>query len=123
MEGFPEKYRYDLNIINATREQILRDLNLAGTELSLSGDPYKAYEELKIQLTPFIRKKYNQDKISFQSLLYRVDVSEKDFKNSLTPDSTDTFEEKISELIIRREFQKVITRKYFSEKNASGENK
>ena len=117
MDEIPEKYRHDVAIIRETADQIIRDLNVNGFEFILSGNQNNAFEEFKTQLSPVIKKLFNEDVHFFQSLLYRVDINEKDYKNSLSDIHSINFEEKISELIIRREFQKVITRKYFSEKN------
>ena len=115
MELIPEKYRYDLEIIRGTAEQIIRDFNIDGFEIIFSGNPHNAFEELKTQIGPVIKKQFTDDKSTFQSLLYRIDINEKDYKHALASLTSPEVEEKLSELIIRREFQKVITRKYFSD--------
>jgi hypothetical protein len=116
MDILPEKYRHDLAIIKETSDQIIRDLNVDGFEIIFSGNNLLAFDELKQQLSPIIRNLLKNDSFSFQGLLYRIDISEKDYKKALTEKLNGDFEEKISELIIRREFQKVLTRKYFSGK-------
>lgn len=115
MDAIPEKYMHDHAIIRETAEQIIRDLKMAGFEITFSDNPYNAFDELKIQLTPIIRKLVREDPHSFHALLYRVDINEKDYNRTLSESENNEREEKLSELIIRREFQKVITRKYFSE--------
>lgn len=115
MDLIPEKYRYDLEIIRGTAEQIIRDFNFGGFEIIFSGNPHNAFDELKTQIGPVIRKLFTDDRSSFQSLLYRIDISEKDYRQALASLTTSEVEEKLSELIIRREFQKVITRKYFTD--------
>ena len=116
MESIPEKYRYDLEIIRETAEQIVRDFNIKEFEIIFSGNPHNAFVELKIQISPVIQRLFNADKSAFQSLLYRIDISEKDYNKMLSRIHSKEFEEELSELVIRREFQKVITRKYFSDK-------
>lgn len=116
MDAIPEKYMHDHAIIRETAEQIIRDLKLAGFEISFSDNPYNAFDELKIQLIPVIRKLIKEDSHSFHALLYRVDINERDYNKALAESGNNDREEKLSELIIRREFQKVLTRKYFSEK-------
>jgi hypothetical protein len=112
-----EKYRYDLVIIGATADQIIRDFKIDGFVIVFSGDESRAFEELKNQLSPVVHRLLIEDKFSFQSLLYRVDISEKDYKNAVVESTKADFEEKLCEMIIRREFQKVITRIYFSKKS------
>lgn len=121
MELIPEKYRYDLEIVRKTAEQIVRDFNIKGFEIIFSGNSLNAFEELKAQITPVIGKLFSDDRASFQSLLYRIDISEKDYKQTLSLFPSEEFQKELSELVIRREFQKVITRKYFSDKS-KGEN-
>lgn len=119
MDLIPEKYRYDLEIIRETAEQIIRDFNIKGFEIIFSGKTHNAFEEFKAQIIPVIGRLFNADRISFQSLLYRIDISEKDYKKVLSRINSKKFEEELSELIIRREFLKVITRKHFSDNNGT----
>jgi hypothetical protein len=115
MDEIPEKYRTDLAIIRETAEQINKDIGASGFEVTLSGNAMSAFNELKEQLSPFVGKWLKGDRQVFQSLLYRIDIPEKDFKAMLRADAPD-LAGKISELIIRREFQKVLTRRFFSGK-------
>ncbi len=116
MDTIPEKYRHDLAIIRDTAKQIVRDLNIDDFEFVFSGNEYLAFEELREQLKPLIEKIYKSDSHAFRLLLYRIDIHENDFARALTGNENTSFEDAISEMIIRREFQKVLTRKYFSDK-------
>ena len=122
MEELPEKYRYDLAIIRETADQIIRDINIPDFEIIFSGNEGLAFIELKSQLAPQIHRLFNEDKNAFQALLYRIDIEERDYKKAVSNTQSDIFEEKLSELIIRREFQKVITRKYFVKSNDKNQN-
>jgi hypothetical protein len=115
MENIPEKYRHDLAIIRDTAKQIVRDLNV-DFEFFFSGNEQMAFEELKTQLKPLVEKIYKGDRHSFSLLLYRIDINEKDYKKAISESNVSSFEERIAELIIRREFQKVLTKKYFSDR-------
>ena len=114
MISIPEKYRHDLVIIRETADQVIRDLNIQEFNIIFSGNEHHAFNELKTQLVPVIGKLFKEDSNSFRRMLYRVDINEKDFKKCLSESDSSVFEERVSELIIRREFQKVLTRKYFS---------
>ncbi len=116
MEEIPEKYRNDLAIIRDTVIQINRDINLDGMEVILSGNEQRAFDELKEQLIPIIQKLQKGDRSFFNSLLYRIDINEKDYRAMIQNESDVDFSDKLSELIIRREFQKVLTRRFFSDK-------
>jgi hypothetical protein len=116
MEEVPEKYRKDLAIIKDTAKQIKKDFNIEHFEIVFSGIEQLAFEELKIQLATLININYSNDKLAFQQLLYRVDIGEKEYKKCLLLRNSKDFENCISELIIRREFQKVLTRRFFSGK-------
>lgn len=111
----PEEYRYDLQIINETTAQIIRDFQNEDLKIIYSGDNTKAFDELKQQLIPFVRS-LMKNSTAFNALLYRIDVSEKEMRKAMDDTSTPR-EEIISELIIRREFMKVLTRKFFSRKS------
>lgn len=116
-DSFPENYRYDIQIIRETALQIERDLKVDEFEIIFSGNLENAFIEVKRQLLPVVGKIISGDKSSFQALLYRIDISEKDYRKTLSENDSTEFQEKLVELIIRREFQKVITRKYFSDKS------
>jgi archaellin len=116
MEEIPEKYRSDLAIIRETVLQINRDINMDSMEVILSGNEQTAFVELKKQLIPIIEKLQKGDRSFFNSLLYRIDINEKDYRKMIENDSDVDFSAKLAELIIRREFQKVLTRRFFSDK-------
>ena len=75
-----EKYRHDLEIIRKTAEQIIKDFQIFGFEITFSGNEYTAYDELKSQLTPLLFELYKSDLSTFQSLLYRIDISESKYR-------------------------------------------
>jgi hypothetical protein len=114
MNSIPEKYRNDISIIRDTARQISRDFNIEGIEITFSGNDQLAFEEFKMQITPLISKIFNHDRIAFQALLYRIDINEKDYKKALSKIDSKEFESELAELIIRREFQKILTKRYFS---------
>ena len=49
----------------------------------------------------------------FQALLYQIDIPEPAFKRLLKESNSDDFAHQLAELIIQREFQKVLTRRFF----------
>ena len=112
----PEKYGYEF--VLATARQIERDLSLEENSIDLSGHASEAYHELLGQLEPIVRRLMQNDS-HFQSLLYRVDINEQAYRKLLASGDKPGFSKTMAEAIIQREFQKVLTRKYFSDKNKS----
>jgi hypothetical protein len=111
---FPEHYGFDL--VLQTARQIERDLSLEEDSLALSGNIQTAFPELVLQLTPVIAG-FERTEGHLQSVLYRVDISERSYRSILSTSASGERIGQITEAIIRREFQKVLTRKYFSAKN------
>ena len=109
-----EKYRHDLEVIHNTAKQIIKDFELFGIEISFSGNEQTAYSELKEQLIPVLSKLYKNKPSVFNSLLYRIDVSEKKLNAILNNFSADERSGQLANLIIEREFMKVLTKKFFS---------
>lgn len=113
MDANIEKYRRDLEIIRLTASQVIKDFQIFGFKISFSGNEYTAYEELKKQLTPLLYNLYNENRSTFQSLLYRIDISEAQWRKFLQAPGND-FADSLASMVIEREFQKVLTRKFFS---------
>lgn len=116
MDEIPEKYRKDLAIIRETAEQINRDITVDDFSVVLTGNQATAFREIKDQLKPFLEKLLINDKQVFQSMLYRIDISEKHYRMLLKETEIEKTADEFAELIIRREFQKVLTRRFFSER-------
>lgn len=116
MDLSPEKYLYDLEIIRETAFQVIRDFSIHKFEVTFSGNELTAYAELVSQLEPILNDMYKTNRNGFQALLYQIDISESSFRNLIQLSGTHEFSGKLAEMIVQREFQKVLTRKYFSKR-------
>lgn len=116
MDLSPEKYRHDLAIIRDTATQIIRDFSIHGVEIVFSGNELTAWNELHTQITPILATMFANNKSGFMALLYQIDVSESKFRRAMEEGGKNDFNSRLAELIIQREFQKVLTRRFFSEK-------
>ena len=111
-------YLNDVEILNQTADQIKKDLGFFQLEIILVGNKQNAYEELYSQIFPHIKTLSATNYEKLLSLLYRVDISEKQINlqqsnpKQLNP-KPETFEETITHLIIKRCLQKVVLRKLF----------
>ena len=110
------KYRHDLEVIRMTAEQLKKDFSFHNMEIIFSGNEITAYSELKAQLTPLLTKLFTQNRTKLMQLLYRIDVPERDWKKVLAIENKNKQAEKLSEIILEREFMKALTRKFYSGK-------
>ena len=103
-----QPYLTDLLILDETVKQIQKDFAFFSLNIVFSGNKNSAYEELFNQIQPHIKKLMDEDYQKFLSLLYRIDINEKQLR-------TENEQTKhITELIIKRCLQKVVFRKLYS---------
>jgi hypothetical protein len=115
-------------IINETIAQIQKDFGMYSINIQFDGNTETAYEQLMDGLTLEVKQLLANDKSKLQSILYRIDLSEKAIKKALqltlvnnnqSPISNsnmsnfDNQQQVISHEIIVRELKKVLTRNYF----------
>ncbi len=116
----PEKfaiqtYINNIDLLEQTVEQIKKDFELFGMEIKFSGNRYDAYEELFKQVQPHIEHLMNKDYQRFVNVLYRIDINEQQLKRKLEENTSESSSEIISDLIIKRELQKVVIRNYYKQ--------
>jgi len=109
-----EAYYRRLDLIKQTAEQIIKDFDWYGMEIKFSGDEATAYNELAGQLIPHIQKLLKSDYQKLMQVLYHVDVNEKSVRWATEKGSEIEIASWLTDLIIERELQKVVTRIYFS---------
>ena len=103
-----------VDLIKATAQQIIKDFSAFGYEINFSGNTETAYQELTDQIMLLIQEMINRNYQGLMSVLYRIDVSEREINNKIMNCEPHEFAEKITEMVVEREFKKVITRWYFS---------
>jgi hypothetical protein len=109
-----EGYRNQEEIIQLTAEQTIKDFALFGLEITFSGNTTSAYEELFDQLNSCLVELLSSDYRRLLSLLYHIDISEKELNKKLTSLSDTSALNQLTEMILNREMKKVIIRKYFN---------
>lgn len=97
-------------LIQLTAAQIIKDFDLFGITINFSGNADTAYKELHMQLTPILANSYKTNSENFSNLLYRIDIKEK----KLAELSRENYFEELAQMIIFRELEKVIIRKYYA---------
>lgn len=110
-ELYPYYNRQDL--IEKVVAQLAKDFNWFNLSVTFTGNDVSPYQELFKQILPLVDEMLNDDYNKLQSLLYRIDI-DSDFLNRKLRENphTDT-DEVITDLIIKRELQKVIIREMY----------
>ena len=103
------------DILKEMAQQVIKDLAMNGMEIKFSGNPQNAYAELFSQILPCIEKLQKENFQNFYSLMYRIDISEEQIKKEVEGTKDKTFAEIVTDLILKRELLKVVTRKHYSD--------
>ena len=114
MNGDLEKYRKDFTIVRETAAQVIKDFNVAGFEITFSANELLAYEELKQQIEVVLSELFRNHLSKFQNLLYKIDIEERQLKKNLRDTDPSLYTSIIADLILQREFNKVLTRRFYS---------
>jgi len=105
-----QPYLTDIGMLNQTVEQIKKDFSFFSLAVHFSGNKDTAYQELCDQILPLIRELMDKDHQKLLSLLYRVDINEKELGLTNKQEAP----QHLTGLIIKRCLQKVVLRKLFS---------
>jgi len=108
-----KNYLTDILLIKDTAKQIIKDFRLYNLDITFSGKPETAYDELFDQIFPVIDELISLDYGKFQSLLYQIDVGENQVSKIMEDNPKSLYSKEITKLILEREFQKVLTKHYF----------
>jgi hypothetical protein len=109
-ELIPEKYPEDEELIRLTIEQLRKDFGSHFPAFHFSGQKEKLFGELTVQVAEALQEVRRTNPVFLKVILYQVDVPES-VANALK-EQKDCFS--LAEIVIQREFKKVITRRFFS---------
>ena len=112
------QYFNRLDLIKNAADQIIKDFEMFGLEVRFSGNAYNAYEELFDQIEPHINELVASNQQKFMGILYRIDVGDAQIKKAMNDNGSESFSEIITDLIIKRELQKVVIRNHFKNLNS-----
>ena len=110
-------YLNRLDILNETAQQVIKDFGMVGLKIPQvhgARNTPNAYAELFSQILPLVEKLQKENFQNFYSLMYRIDLSEMQIKKAVESSKDKSFSEIVTDLILKRELQKVITRRSFS---------
>ncbi|MBL4587272.1 MAG: hypothetical protein JKX84_09490 [Flavobacteriales bacterium] len=109
------RYQRSIDLLKEVVHQINKDFQLNGLDVEFSGEGETAYTELTDQIKPVVEYLSEKQPDRFWNLLYSIDISEAKVKEALfgsEPDSIGL----LTNLILKRELQKVVIRHFYSGK-------
>ena len=107
------QYLNSVVIVEETARQIMKDFGMFGVTITFSGNTEQAYFELHEQLIDQITVLMERDFGRLLSVLYQVDISEKEIAQAEVDIPDYNHVEIIAHQIIVRDLKKVLTRHYF----------
>lgn len=123
MENLPlspqdySRYERSIDLLQDVIAQINKDFRLQGFEVNFSGEGETAYAELSAQLAPVIEYMLEEQTDKFWNLIYGIDLSEAKVKQILFgKEEVENAIGQLTDLILKRELQKVVIRYYYSGK-------
>jgi len=111
-----ERSKQEEKFVLLTAEQVRKDFAMFGMEVTFSGNVSFAYNELFEQLNVHINELLNKDYEKLMSLLYQIDLNEKELTRQDPGYQFETLSEIVTHKILERELKKVLIRTYFKEK-------
>lgn len=110
-----QEYYNRQDLLEKVVTQIQKDFNWFSLQIKFSNNPeLSAYQELYQQILPLIDEMLNDDYIKLMSMLYRIDIDEDFLNRKLKETPNADTDEVITDLIIKRELQKVIIKQVYS---------
>jgi hypothetical protein len=113
-----QPYYNKKELIEKVVSQIKKDFNWFNLEITFTNSPETTpYQELYKQILPLIDELLNDDYPKLLAMLYRIDLDEDFLNRRLREAPNADTDEVITDLIIKRELQKVIIRDAYSQKH------
>lgn len=115
-----DRYHSDEQIIRMTADQLIKDMGEFSFSITFQGNLSSPYQELFEQVQPIIYTLEMMQPEKLRALLYRIDISENEIKKHLLSVNPETASTKtdlssfVTDLVLKRELKKVLTRIYFS---------
>ncbi len=108
-----EKAKINEDIIRETAEQVIKDFAGFGMDVNFPQNIHYAYDELFRELSVHVGELLHNDAEKLSGLLYHIDLDESKFIDESVHYTHQ--HEWLSDMILNREFLKVLTRHYFKE--------
>jgi hypothetical protein len=100
-------------LIRETAGQIIKDFAEFDLSISFSGNVHDFYQVLFVQMQQHVAFLLTEKTEKFLNLLYRIDVDISDIESYQIQVPDVPFDSLVTELILHREFKKVLMRDFF----------
>ena len=117
----PEDVLISKELIEKTVQQLNKDFGTIQASIEFNGAVYEAYNIIFRQIYLIVKNLIENNFSILIRLLYTIDVHEKTAGNSLK--NHEDRAANLTDLILRREVEKVLTREYFSQMQKEQNNK
>ena len=107
-------YYSRIDLLEKVVEQLQKDFNWFSLEITFTGNEESPYQELYKQILPLIDELLNDDYPKLMAMLYRIDLDEEFLNKKLKENHHSDTGEVITDLILKRELQKVVIRAAYS---------
>lgn len=114
------QYQLRLDLVKLTAEQLTKDFEIFGFDITFSGKNETAYLELTDQIFPIIEHLFKTDYSKLMSLMYKIDLNENQIKSVIKDFKQEEIIAEITHLILERELKKVVIRQYFKNQQNQG---
>jgi len=104
------------DLLEKVVEQIKKDFNWFSFEITFANKETTPYIELYQQILPLIDEMLNDNYPKLLAILYRIDIDEAFLNRKLKEIENADTDEVITDLILKRELQKVIIRETYRKK-------
>lgn len=111
-----DKYKLHLDLIQQVAAQVTKDFSMFGLEIELSNNLDNPYQQLAEQMYPHFEHFYKNNLQRFSAILYRIDIDENKLNQKLKQLPAKDRVHFIVDEVLKRELQKVVLRKFFSNK-------
>ncbi|TNF25260.1 MAG: hypothetical protein EP314_06930 [Bacteroidetes bacterium] len=111
------RYERSVGLLQEVVAQINKDFRLQGFDVEFTGSGETAYQELTDQLKPVIEYMLEHQADTFWNLIYGIDLNERKVKEILFGNDPEIDAiHQLTDLILKRELQKVVIRYHYSGK-------
>lgn len=118
LQDIPQQLDATTELAILTIAQIKKDFLSNGLEIRLEADEHPTYEKLKSELSAVLDWLFENDSQKLMQLLYRIDLPEQKLNEALAAARDEAVSALIAALIVQREAQKVIIRKFYQNTSA-----
>jgi len=96
------------------KEQLLKDFEMSNVQMYLDPVDDLSYEAIHLNVSRALNKIIEKAHSNFQQLLYRIDISEKQYQDAVREHRDADKNSVLADLIIKRVLQKVILKLIYS---------